>query len=210
MRKVLLATAACVALMLFGSVASAGATTFDGSCKLKATVHFDPSIEALPKNVTYTVTNGGTADTFSIEGQSDLSPWDDSTCSGKLDGQDYNGRVAIGVQGAGLLACDVGQLAGDGSIVFLDAGKRNHRPLLGFRLNTPFVLRFPLFDITGNSGGKAEGTTQMWTTKNPAGFTNCVADGTLTPTTIATTPADGVSEAMFQAYIQGGPGGISG
>ena len=210
MKKALLAVAATVALMLFGSVASAGATTFDGSCKLKATVHFDPSIEALPKDVTYTVTNGGTADVFSIEGQSDLSPWDDSTCSGQLNGSAYDGRVAISVQGSGVLACDVGQLAGDGSIVFVDAGKRNHRPLLGFRLNTPFVLRFPIFDITGNLGGKAEGTTQMWTTKNPAGFTNCLADGTLTPTTIATSPADGVSDAMFQAYIQGGPGGISG
>jgi hypothetical protein len=209
-KKVLLATAACVALMLFGSVASAGATTFDGSCKLKATVHFSPAINALPQNVTYTVENGGTADVFSIEGQTDISPWDDSTCSGTLNGSDYDGRVAISVAGAGLLACDVGQLAGDGSLVFLDAGKRNHRPLLGFRLNTPFVLRFPLFDITGNTGGKAEGTTQMWTTKNPAGFTNCVANGTLTPSTPATTPADGVSAAMFQAYIQGGPGGISG
>jgi hypothetical protein len=209
-KKVLVATAACLALMLFGSVASAGAATFDGSCKIKATVNFSPAINALPQDVQYTVTNGGTADTFSIEGQTDLSPWDDSTCSGKLDGADYNGRVAIAVEGAGLLACDVGQLAGDGSLVFLDAGKKNARPQLAFRLNTPFVLRFPLFDITGKTRGKAEGTTQMWTTKNPAGFTNCVANGTLTPTTPATTPADGVSNAMFQAIIQGGPGGISG
>jgi hypothetical protein len=196
--------------MLFGSVASAGATTFDGSCKLKATVHFSPAINAIPQDVTYTVTDGGTADVFSIEGQTDLSPWDDSTCSGKLDGADYDGRVAISVAGAGPLACDVGQLAGNGSLVFLDAGKKNARPVLGFRLNTPFVLRFPLFDITGNTGGKSEGTTQMWTTKNPAGFTNCVANGSLTPTTPATSPADGVSSAMFQAIIQGAPGGISG
>ena len=210
MRKGLLAAVGCAAFMLFGSVATAGATTFDGSCKLKATVTFSPPIDAVPQNVTYTVTNGGTADTFSIEGQTDLSPWDDSTCTGTLDGQPYDGRVAIAVQGAGLLACDVGQLAGDGSLVFLDSGKKNRHPQLGFRLNTPFVLRFPIFDITGDSGGKAEGTTQMWTTKNPAGFTNCVANGQLTPSTPATTPADGVSSAMFQAYIQGGPGGISG
>lgn len=210
MKKVVLAVVATVALMLFGSVATAGATTFDGSCKLKSTVHFEPSIEALPKWVTYSVTNGGAADSFSVEGQSGISPWDDSTCSGTLDGQAYSGRVAISVQGSGLLACDVGDLDGEGTLTFLDAGKKNARPRIAFHLDTPFVLRFPYFDITGHGGGKAGGTTQMWTTKNPAGFTNCVADGTLTPETIATSPADGVSDAMFQAYIQGAPGGISG
>lgn len=210
MRKALLATAVTAALMLFGSVASAGATTFDGSCKVKATVHFSPAINALPQPVSYTVTAGGVADGFSVEGQSGIAPWDDSTCHGKLDGQDYVGRVAIAAAGDGLLACDVGDLDGDGTITFLDAGKKNARPTLGFHMDTPFVLRFPLFDITGNGGGKAEGTTQFWTTKNPAGFTNCVAEGTLTPETIATTPANGVSDAMFQGYIQGGPGGISG
>jgi hypothetical protein len=209
-RKVLLAAAACTAVMLFGSVASASATTFDGNCKLKATVHFSPAINALPQPVSYTVTNGGTADGFSIEGQTGISPWDDSTCHGKLDGQDYAGRVAVSAAGSGLLACDVGDLDGDGTLTFIDAGKKNARPALGFHLDTPFVLRFPLFDITGNGGGKAEGTTQFWTTKNPAGFTNCVANGTLTPTTPATTPADGVSAAMFQGYIQSQSGGISG
>jgi hypothetical protein len=209
-KKVLVATAACVALMLFGSVASASATTFDGSCKLKATVNFSPAINALPQQVNYTVTNGGSADGFSIEGQTGISPWDDSTCHGKLNGSDYAGRVALEASGSGQLACDVGDLDGDGTLTFIDAGKKNAHPALGFHLDTPFVLRFPLFDITGNGGGKAEGTTEFWTTKNPAGVTNCVANGTLTPTTPATTPADGVSSAMFQAYIQGGPGGISG
>jgi hypothetical protein len=209
-KKALVAAAVCAAFMLFGSVATAGAATFDGSCKIKATVHFSPSINALPQQVSYTVTDGGAADGFSVEGQSGISPWDESTCEGKLDGQAYSGRVAISVSGGGLLACDVGDLDGDGTLAFLDAGKKNHRPTLAFHLDTPFVLRFPLFDITGNGGGKAEGTTQFWTTKNPAGVTNCVANGTLTPTTPATTPADGVSEAMFQGYIQGQSGGISG
>ncbi|HKP92203.1 MAG TPA: hypothetical protein VJT75_19695 [Thermoleophilaceae bacterium] len=210
MKKALLAVAATAALMLFGSVAAAGATTFDGSCKLKATVHFSPSIEALPKQVSYTVTAGGKADGFSVEGQTGIAPWDDSTCHGKLNGQEYIGRAAVSAAGQGLLACDVGDLDGDGTLTFLDAGKKNARPTLSFHLDTPFVLRFPLFDITGNGGGKAEGTTEFWTTKNPAGFTNCVADGTLTPETIATSPADGVSDAMFQGYIQSQSGGISG
>jgi hypothetical protein len=196
--------------MLFGSVASAGATTFDGSCKLKMSVHFSPSVNALPQQVDYTVTSGGKADGFSIEGQTGIAPWDDSTCHGKLDGQDYIGRVALSASGSGLLACDVGDLAGDGALTFIDAGKKNSHPTLGFHLDTPFVLRFPIFDITGNGGGKAGGTAQAWTTKNPAGITNCFANGTLTPETIATSPADGVSDAMFQAYIQGQSGGISG
>jgi hypothetical protein len=209
-KKAFLAAALSAALMLFGSVASAGATNFDGSCKIKATVHFSPAINALPQPVSYTVTAGGNADDFSVEGQTGIAPWSDSTCTGKLDGRDYSGPVTLTAAGDGLLSCDVGDVDGDGTLTFLGAGKKNARPAIGFHLDTPFVLRFPLFDITGHGGGKAEGTTQFWTTKNPAGFTNCVANGTLTPETIATSPYDGVPNAMFQGYIQSGPGGISG
>jgi hypothetical protein len=207
MRKALLAVGIAAALVVLAPAASAGATTFDGSCKLKATVHFTPSINALPQQVRYRLTNGGKADSFSVEGQSGIGLWNASSCIGTLNGRPYDGPVRISMTGGGIQACDEGLLGGNGKLSFV--GRKRH-PVLGFAMQAPYVLRFPLFSITGNRGGNAFGTTQFWTTKNPGGFTNCVANGQLTPTTFATTPADGVKDAMFQAYIQGAPGGISG
>ena len=61
MRKACLAIGVTAAVLLLGP-ASAGATTFDGSCKLRATVHFTPSINVIPQQVSYRVTDGGKAD----------------------------------------------------------------------------------------------------------------------------------------------------
>jgi hypothetical protein len=198
------------ALMVLVPAASARATAFDGSCKLRATVHFTPAINFLPQQVRYTVTDGGSADGFSIESRGGFAPWRSTTCTGTLNGRPYSGAVSLTVKGAGLLACDVGNLDGRGKLTFLATGKRGRHPSLGFRLTTPFVLRFPLFVVSGDRGGRATGTTQFWTTKNPAGITNCFAHGKLTPTTVATTPSDGVPSAMFEAPIQGARGGIAG
>jgi hypothetical protein len=213
MRRACLVACLAVAAIAAVPATSASAATFDGTCKIRATVHVDPPINALPQNISWWIDDGGSPDDFSVEGSSGQALWRDSTCTGQLDGAAYDGPVSLASSGYGLQACDEGLLSGTGTLTFDATGRGAHHAgakKAGFRISAPYLVRFPAFYIEGTGGGKATGTTQFWTTKSPAGFTNCVAEGQLTPDTRYTHPANGVSDAMFEALIVTQPGGVSG
>jgi len=167
----LLATVGIAAAgLVSGSFAGAASNvnTFSGNCQLHGTAKFTPGLKNPPMDGSQ---GPDTAYDFKTSGDPSAS-----TCSGTLNGKDFDGPVTAYVKGSGQLYCsNSSSTGGVGGVVFTQDGKTI--TLAPLHLDVSGALTEVVLDVYDGSDNHARGHASFALGASPDTPGQCSADG---------------------------------